>query len=88
MKLQEAIYLQNESPEFLARLEAQRDPVVALRTDEIDRQIFDLIQEKHRIVEEKTRELVPKYEKKVNEALDLIGQALSFESCECWYPRE
>ena len=88
MKLQEAVYISNEDPEFLARMEARKDPEIILRTDEIDREIFRLIQEKNYLIEEKTKELLPKYEKKVNEALGIVGQALSFETCECWYPRE
>lgn len=88
MKVQEAVCLMNEDPEFLARFEARKDPEVILRTDEIDKEIFRLMQEKNRIVEEKAKELLPKYEKKINEALGIIGQALSFENDECWYPRE
>ena len=88
MKVQEAVCLMNENPAFLARIEAKKDPEVILRTDEIDKEIFRLMQEKNRIVEEKAKELLPKYEKKINEALGIIGQALSFENDECWYPRE
>ena len=88
MKLQEAVYISNEDPKFLARMAAMRDPDLILRTDEIDKQVFRLIQEKNRLIEQKTEELLPESEMTVEEALGIVGQALSFETCECWYPRE
>ena len=82
MTLSEAVFIHREEPEFLARIEAKRDPNIVLRLDEIDEQIYRLEQEKKKIVEDRTKDFLPEFEEKVKEAREMIAKELDISRSE------